>query len=84
MAARMAYNELDKISKYYRTYRQKRDLMREAESLGISHILVKVENLAPIILPVGFEDEITRFGLKDPELSALLKMFLTLILYDSL
>jgi tetratricopeptide (TPR) repeat protein len=65
LAARQAYRSLDKISKYYRQYRDRETLMGVARELGISHILVKMENQAPVILPIGFEEEITRFGVRD-------------------
>ncbi|MCB0633878.1 MAG: hypothetical protein R2824_06020 [Saprospiraceae bacterium] len=65
LAARTAYDDLDKISKYYRTYRDREDLMNTALELGTSYILVAVENQAPVILPLGFEEEITRFGVRD-------------------
>lgn len=64
-AARSAYAELSKISKYYRTYRDRDFLMSVAEELGTTHILVSVENRAPVILPLGFEAEVTRFGVRD-------------------
>lgn len=66
-AARMAYAELDKISRYYRTYRDRESLMNMAHELGTTYILVSVENRAPVVLPVGFEAEITRFGVRDLE-----------------
>lgn len=64
-AARMAYNELDKISKYYRTYRDREYLMGVAQELGTTYVLVSIENRAPVILPAGFEAEVTRFGVRD-------------------
>lgn len=64
-AARLAHQELDKISKYYRTYRDREALMGEALELGTTYILVSVENHAPVILPAGFEAEVTRFGVRD-------------------
>lgn len=65
LAARKAYYELEKISSYYRTYRDRNDLMELARDLGTSHILVKVVNQAPVILPLGFEEEVMRFGVRD-------------------
>lgn len=65
VAAREAYNELDRISKYYRTYRDREQLMNLAMELGTTYILVSMENRAPVVLPAGFEAEITRFGVRD-------------------
>lgn len=65
LAARTAYDQLSQISKYYRTYRDRENLMQTALDLGTSYILVDVENQAPVILPRGFEDEVTRFGVRD-------------------
>ncbi len=44
LAAREAYNELRRISRYRRTYRDVEPLMATAHELGITHVLVKVEN----------------------------------------
>lgn len=65
LAARTAYDELTKISKYYRDYKDRESLMQTALELGTSYILVNVENDAPVMLPYGFEEEITRFGVRD-------------------
>jgi hypothetical protein len=65
LAARTAYDDLSKIDKYYRTYRDREELMQTALDLGTSYILVTVENNAPVGLPFGFEEEITRFGVRD-------------------
>ncbi|PHN08336.1 hypothetical protein CRP01_00015 [Flavilitoribacter nigricans DSM 23189 = NBRC 102662] len=64
-AARLAYSQLEKISKYYRTYRDREELMQVAQDLGTTYILVSVENRAPVVLPAGFEAEVTRFGVRD-------------------
>lgn len=64
-AARLAYTELEKISRYYRTYRDRENLMNVAQELGTTYILVSVENRAEVILPAGFEAEVTRFGVRD-------------------
>lgn len=65
LAARNAYSELEKISRYYRTYRDRESLMVTAKELGTSFVLVTVENQAPVVLPFGFEEEVTRFGVRD-------------------
>ena len=65
LAARTAFHNLEKISKYYRNYLDREQLMQTARDLGISHVLVEVRNQAPVVLPLGFEEEITRFGVRD-------------------
>lgn len=54
-AARKAHKELEETQRYFRNYKDVVALQRRAHELGISHILVRVENDAPVILPVGFE-----------------------------
>jgi hypothetical protein len=39
--------------------------MAEAQQLGLAHVLFKMENHAPTILPRNFEDEILRIELKN-------------------
>lgn len=64
-AARDAYGELERIERYYRTYREKDRLQNLALELGQSHILITVENNAPTVLPRQLEEEIKRFGVQD-------------------
>lgn len=64
-AARDAYGELNKIDRYYRTYREKERLQDLALQLGQSHILITVENNAPTILPRPLEEEIKRLSVQD-------------------
>ncbi|GJM31933.1 MAG: hypothetical protein DHS20C18_09340 [Saprospiraceae bacterium] len=53
-AARKAYFNLEKINQYYRDYKDKSTLMNLAREIGTSHILVELENDAPVVLPAGF------------------------------
>lgn len=64
IAARKAYNELDKIDRFYRDYKDKGDLKRIAKELGTTHILLQTKNVAPVYLPANMEDEINRMSLK--------------------
>ena len=58
--ARRAYDELGRIKAYYSTsYRDRDALQREALNLGTTFILVDIENRAPVILPIGFDRELT-------------------------
>lgn len=65
MAAREAYTQLDKIKRYYTSYRDRNQLMNLAHELGTSYILFEMTNNAPVVLPLGFEREITRISVND-------------------
>ncbi len=57
-AARKAYFNLEKINQYYRDYRDKETLMNLARQIGVSHVLVEMENNAPAYLPPGFRQSL--------------------------
>lgn len=61
-AAREAMNQLDKITRYYRVYRNRDALMEEARVLGTTFILVELQNRAPVVLPSGLEEELLQLG----------------------
>lgn len=63
--ARRAYDELERIREYYSTYRDREALQREAQHLGTTFVLVNVENRAPVILPIGFDRELTELSFRD-------------------
>ncbi|MCB0559447.1 MAG: hypothetical protein H6573_30875 [Lewinellaceae bacterium] len=65
LAARRAYDELDKINQYFREYKDKTALKQTARQLGTTHVLVKLENRSRSILPVALEREIRRIGVRD-------------------
>ena len=65
LAARRAYDELDKINQYFRDYKDKTALKQTARQLGTTHVLVKLENRSRSILPVALEREIRRIGVRD-------------------
>ncbi|MCB0588983.1 MAG: hypothetical protein KDD06_27090 [Phaeodactylibacter sp.] len=65
LAARRAYEELDKIDQYFRDYKDKAALKQSAHQLGTTHVLVRLENRSRSILPVGLEREIRRIGVRD-------------------
>jgi hypothetical protein len=54
-----------KIGTYYRDYKDRRELMNQARDLGVSRILVAIENAAPVVLPRAFEQELERMSLRD-------------------
>lgn len=61
-AAREALQQLERIDKYFRVYRDRDVLMAEARQLGTTFVLVHMENRAPVILPAGLEQEIMQLG----------------------
>lgn len=61
-AAREALSQLERISQYYRAYRDRDALMAEARDLGTTFVLVRMENRAPVVLPRGLEADILQLG----------------------
>lgn len=57
-AARQAYEQLDRITYYFDTYKDRRNLMLKARNLGVSNILFRMVNNANVVLPKSFEKEI--------------------------
>lgn len=62
LAAREAFAQLENIEQYYQNYRDTRSLEQEALHLGVVHILVKMRNDAPVVLPRQFEREALRIS----------------------
>lgn len=65
LAARQAHEALTYIDRYFRDYRDKENLKREALKLGTSHILVNVRNDAQVILPAFLEADLRRLPVRD-------------------
>lgn len=64
-AARTAYNDLVKIDGYFRDYKDKETLKKEARDLGISHVFVKMANNSGMIMPAAFEQELLKVYVND-------------------
>lgn len=65
-AARNAHRLLkDLESRYFKTYRNKDLLLRDAVNLGTTHILFEVRNESNKILPRDFNDRVLAFGASD-------------------
>lgn len=65
-AAREAHRLLkDLESRYFRTYKNKDALLRDAVNLGTTHVLFEVRNQSDKILPRDFNDRILAFGTAD-------------------
>ncbi|TNE56397.1 MAG: hypothetical protein EP344_12740 [Bacteroidetes bacterium] len=66
LAARNAYQTLlDLERRYYRQYKDKDRMLRDAEYLGTTHILFEVENHSAALLPRQFEDRMLAMGSAD-------------------
>ncbi|MFN0015448.1 MAG: hypothetical protein ACKVU2_12950 [Saprospiraceae bacterium] len=65
-AAREAHRMLrDLENRYFKTYRNKEALLRDAINLGTTHILFEVRNESDKILPRDFNDRVLAFGTSD-------------------
>ncbi len=65
-AAREAHQLLCDIeNRYFRHYKDKDELLREAYALGISHVGFEVVNQSGRILPPRFEERLLAFGLNE-------------------
>ena len=62
VAARNAYNDLNRIGRYSKNYKDVNSLMLQARALGTTHILFEMKNNAQVILPQAFEAEVLRMG----------------------
>ena len=60
-AARDAYAYFSDLQRYKKGYKNSIRLMNEAEQLGITNVLVKLENRTHHFLPMRFEDELLSF-----------------------
>jgi hypothetical protein len=75
LAAREAYDELVKIDQYFRDFKDKERLKREAHELGTTYILVRLQNNSRAIMPAALEQEIRRISVR--ELNSFWRTFLT-------
>ncbi len=57
-AARSAYSHFKKIDRYFKQYKDRGLLIDKALELGISNVLIKVVNRAPVVLPSAFEQDL--------------------------
>jgi hypothetical protein len=66
-AARRAFDQLGRINRFYRDYKDKDQLMGMAHELGTTHILFRMKNNAPVVLPSDFERAILSMNVRDLE-----------------
>ncbi|MEN0045617.1 MAG: hypothetical protein AAF806_01025 [Bacteroidota bacterium] len=65
VAARTAYEKLERIDKYLSNYKDRQSLMNEARTLGVSHVLFRMENDGYALLSRDFEREILSMDVQD-------------------
>lgn len=65
LAARRAFDEMERINQYFRSYRDVEQLREEALFLGTTHVLVRLQQEAPVTMPVAFEQELTAIAVQD-------------------
>lgn len=65
-AAREAYQLLEDLGhRYYRSYKNKDQLMQDARTLGTTHILFEIKNQSDQLLPRAFQDRVLSLGTYD-------------------
>ncbi|MCI5082092.1 MAG: hypothetical protein MRY78_10375 [Saprospiraceae bacterium] len=65
VAARRAYDQFVNVERYYRSFKDKDQLKRKAHDLGTIHILFRMRNEAPVVLPSAFEQAILSLDISD-------------------
>ena len=65
LAARSAFAEFDAIGRYYSSYKQRSQLLEEAHTLGITHVIIKTSNASLASLPPNFEQVLLDFSVSD-------------------
>jgi hypothetical protein len=64
-AAREAYDNLLRVKDYYPNYKDADNQLALALSLGTTHVLFKMSNAAPVVMPAGFEEELLKISIQE-------------------
>jgi len=64
-SARTAYDELNKLKDFYPNYKDVDDLLQKAYQMGLSYAFFKIQNNSQSILPIAFENELTKASVGD-------------------
>lgn len=64
-SARTAYDEFQKVKTFYPNYKDVNDLSKTAYNKGLTYVLFKIENNSQSLLPLAFEEELSRASLSD-------------------
>ncbi|MEL7119024.1 MAG: hypothetical protein AAFO07_06275 [Bacteroidota bacterium] len=65
IAAREAFDRFEDTKRYYPEYKDVRYLMDEASDLGISHVLITLDNRSARTLPEGFAYQLMDLDIRD-------------------
>lgn len=63
--ARVAYEEVKKIERYFKNYKGSTNIKREALDLGKTRVLIQAKNDSRTIVPGGFEKDLLAIDLND-------------------
>jgi len=64
-SSRTAFDELKKLKEFYPNYKDVDDLLNKAYQIGLSYAFFKIQNNSQSILPVAFENELTKASVGD-------------------
>ncbi len=64
-AAREAYDNLVKVKGYYPSYKDTDNLLDKAFAMGVTFVLFRMNNVANVVLPAGFEEELMKISVAD-------------------
>lgn len=64
-AARKAYQIFSRLWEFDENYKNARELQNEAEEIGISHIMVSIENSTYSVIPENMLDDLLALGFQD-------------------
>lgn len=64
-SARKAHDELKKLKEFYPNYKDVDDLLNKAYQMGLSYAFFKIMNNSQSILPIAFENELTKASVGD-------------------
>ncbi len=67
LAAREAYENLEKTERYFTNFKEKRTLERLARDLGINRVLFNMVNQSKTFIPKDFEKEILQINIDDAD-----------------
>ncbi len=65
LAAREAYEDLLKVKSYYANYKDVDTQLQNALVMGTTNVLFKMNNVAPVVLPAGFEEDLLKIAIND-------------------
>lgn len=65
MAARQAWEELQKVKTYYPSFKDIDSKINEARAAGMNYVIFEMKNGTPVPLPPDFEVELTKISLQE-------------------